>query len=162
MNIDGPLATHVALMIRRPAADCYEAFVDPAITSQFWFTHGSGRLDAGNTVTWTWAMYGVESRVLVKELSPPGKVVVEWDHGTDDATTVTWTFTDRGDGTTMIQIDQTGFSGTPDEQLTKLADTTSGFSFVLVAAKAWLEHGLRLRVVEDVRPDNHVDGWKEK
>ena len=33
------------MLIRRPVAEVFEAFVDPAITTQFWFTHSTGRLD---------------------------------------------------------------------------------------------------------------------
>ncbi|MBC7990984.1 MAG: polyketide cyclase, partial [Luteimonas sp.] len=28
------------MLIRRPVAEVFEAFVDPAITSRFWFTRG--------------------------------------------------------------------------------------------------------------------------
>jgi uncharacterized protein YndB with AHSA1/START domain len=33
------------MLIRRPVSEVFEAFVDPAITSRFWFTRGSGRLE---------------------------------------------------------------------------------------------------------------------
>jgi hypothetical protein len=35
------------MLIRRPAADVFEAFVNPDITTKFWFTKSSGRLEAG-------------------------------------------------------------------------------------------------------------------
>ncbi len=31
------------MLIRRPVAVVFEAFIDPTITSKFWFTKGSGR-----------------------------------------------------------------------------------------------------------------------
>jgi len=34
------------MLIRRPVAEVFEAFVDPAITTRFWFTRSSGRLRA--------------------------------------------------------------------------------------------------------------------
>ena len=40
------------MLIRRPIAEVFEAFADPAITSQFWFTKGSGKLEAGKKVRW--------------------------------------------------------------------------------------------------------------
>ena len=40
------------MLIRKPAADVFEAFVNPEITTQFWFTKGSGRLEAGRQVQW--------------------------------------------------------------------------------------------------------------
>ena len=30
------------MLIRRPVAEVFEAFINPAITTQFWFTHTTG------------------------------------------------------------------------------------------------------------------------
>jgi len=38
------------MLIRKPIDEVFEALVDPAITSLFWFTNGSGRLVEGSTV----------------------------------------------------------------------------------------------------------------
>jgi len=35
------------MLIRRPVAEGFEAFVDPRITTKFWFTKGSGRVETG-------------------------------------------------------------------------------------------------------------------
>jgi len=86
MEVTQPLVARAAMLIRRPALDCYEAFVDPAITSKFWFSAGSDRLDAGRQVIWTWGMYGVSSTIDVKELVPGHKIVIDWDAGTEPAT----------------------------------------------------------------------------
>ena len=40
-----PVVT-AAMLIRRPASEVFEAFVDPDITTKFWFTKSSGRLVA--------------------------------------------------------------------------------------------------------------------
>jgi uncharacterized protein YndB with AHSA1/START domain len=40
------------MRIRRPVAEVFEAFVDPAVTTRFWFTKSSGRLEAGKQVQW--------------------------------------------------------------------------------------------------------------
>ena len=40
------------MLISRPAAQVYQAFVDPAITTRFWFSRASGPLQMGSTVTW--------------------------------------------------------------------------------------------------------------
>jgi len=67
------------MLIRRPVAVVFEAFVDPEITKHFWFTKGSGRLEQGKTITWEWEMYNVSSAVRVKEIVPDKKIAVEWD-----------------------------------------------------------------------------------
>ena len=39
------------MLIRKPVAEMFKAFVNPTITSKFWFTKGNGRLKAGKKVT---------------------------------------------------------------------------------------------------------------
>jgi len=38
------------MLIRKLVAEVFEAFVDPAITTRFWFTKGSGRLEKGKQI----------------------------------------------------------------------------------------------------------------
>ena len=40
------------MLIRKPIAEVFEAMVNPDITSKFWFTRGSGRVEAGKTIEW--------------------------------------------------------------------------------------------------------------
>jgi hypothetical protein len=35
------------MLIRKPVADVFEAFINPDITTKFWFTKSSGRLEVG-------------------------------------------------------------------------------------------------------------------
>ena len=44
-----PVAT-TGMLIRRPATEVFEAFVNPEITTKFWFTKGSGPLQVGKQV----------------------------------------------------------------------------------------------------------------
>ena len=66
------------MLIRKPVAEVFEAFVNPANTSKFWFTKGSGRLEAGTQVTWTWEMYNFSVPVDVKVIEPNVRILVEW------------------------------------------------------------------------------------
>ena len=56
------------MLIRKPVAEVFGAFVDPAITTKFWFTKSSGKLEDGKEVRWDWEMYGVSTRVIVKAI----------------------------------------------------------------------------------------------
>ena len=40
-EIVNPAVAHTAMFIRRPVSEVFEAVIDPAITSDFWFTKGS-------------------------------------------------------------------------------------------------------------------------
>lgn len=97
------------MLIRKPVDEVFEAFVDPALTSRFWFTQGSGRLEAGKEITWTWGMYNFSIPIQVKEIETNRKILVEWP-GYGTPTTVEWTFTPRADGTTFVSIKNQGFT----------------------------------------------------
>ena len=91
------------MLIRNPVSEVFEAFVDPAITSKFWFTKGSGRLEAGKQVQWEWEMYGVSAPMTVKIIEANKRIVIEW-LGYSGLTTVEWIFASQKDGTTFINI----------------------------------------------------------
>lgn len=139
------------MLIRRPVRDVFEAFVDPAITSKFWFTGGSGRLEPGATVQWEWAMYGFSVNVRVLEIEQDRRIVIEWS--VDEApTTVEWQFEPQADGTTFVTISNAGFTGAAEEIVRQVGDAAGGFSFTLAGLKAYLEHGIELNLVRDRFP----------
>jgi uncharacterized protein YndB with AHSA1/START domain len=139
------------MLIRKPVAQVFEAFVDPAITTKFWFTKGSGRLEVGKRVQWDWEMYGISIPVETKVLEPNRRIVIEWpgEHG---PTTVEWRFEPLPDGATFVRISNSGFTGDGDDLVKQATDSTQGFSLVLAGLKALLEHGIRLDLVADRYP----------
>jgi|SRR4030095_2906196 uncharacterized protein YndB with AHSA1/START domain len=139
------------MLIRKPVNEVFEAFVDPNITTKFWFTNSSGRLEPGKQVQWEWQMYNVSIPVTTKAIEPNRRLVIEWP-GHSGPTTVEWTFEDRNDGTTFVEITESGFTGTGDEIVAKVADSSQGFSLVLAGVKALLEHNVRLNLVPDRYP----------
>src|SRR5262245_26941546 len=145
------------MLIRRPVADVFEAFVDPAITSRFWFTHGSGRLVPGTPITWHWDMYGFSVQVDVVAIEPNRRIAIDWS-AYGGPTKVEWIFRDRGDGTTFVGVTNTGFSGDEDEIVQQAIGGTEGFTIVLAGLKAWLEHGVALNLVADRFPDGVPEG----
>ena len=142
MSISEPIA-RTSMLIRRPVADVFEAFVDPVITAHFWFTRGSKRLVAGEVVTWSWDMYGVSFDVSVEIVETNRRIRVAWP------APVEWDFVARADGTTYVTITASGFSGTENEKVAQAIDSMGGFSFALAGCKAWLEHGIELNLVAD-------------
>lgn len=141
------------MLIRKPVSEVYEAFVDPAITTKFWFTRSSGRLEPGANVTWEWEMYGAVAPVSVKAMETNARILIEWH---DPAHPVEFSFDGRDDGTTLVAINVSGFHGDDEAVVPMAMDSMGGFTFLLAAAKAWLEHGIELNVVADHHPDAHV------
>jgi uncharacterized protein YndB with AHSA1/START domain len=139
-----------AMLIRRPVAEVFEAFINPAITSKFWFTRGSGRLEQGKEVQWDWEMYHFSTQVSVKAIEEKKRILIEWSgYGT---TIVEWIFTAPSENTTFVSITNTGFSGNGDELVNQAISSTEGFTFVLSGLKAFLEHNIILNLVADRHP----------
>src|SRR5215216_2122949 len=143
--------TKTGMLIRKPVADVFEAFVNPDITTKFWFTKSSGRLEAGKPVQWEWEMYGVSIPVTATVIEPNTRIVIEWP-GYRSRTTVEWRFAPQTDGTTFVSITEAGFTGDGDELVKQVAASTQGFSLVLAGLKALLEHNVRLNLVADRYP----------
>lgn len=151
LQLTQPPVAKAAMLIRRPAAEVFEAFIDPAITSRIWFTKSTGRLEPGKHVTWTWEMYDASIEVDVKEIEPGKRIVIEWgNYGA--MTTVEWIFTRFQDDATYVTITNSGFQGDGDKVMKDALDSTGGFTWVLAGLKALLEHNIQLNVIADAFP----------
>ncbi len=153
MTLKNLPVSRVQMLIRRPAGEVFQAFVDPSITRQFWFTNSSGALKEGKTVRWDWEMYGASAEVTVKTIEVNRAIRVQWG---DPPRTVEWEFAPRSEDSTLVTIVESGFSGTDDEAVDLAIDSKGGFTIVLAGLKALLEHGISLNLVADQHPDNHI------
>jgi uncharacterized protein YndB with AHSA1/START domain len=147
-----PPIAKAEMLIRKPVAEVFEAFIDPAITSKIWFTKGSNKLALGKRIRWEWEMYNASADVDVKAIEPNKRILIEWSaYGAP--TTVEWLFTARPDDTTFVTITNAGFTGDGDEVVQQAISSTEGFTFVLAGLKALLEHNILLNLVPDRFPD---------
>jgi uncharacterized protein YndB with AHSA1/START domain len=140
-----------AMLIRRPVAEVFEAFINPEITTKFWFTKSSGRLEEGKPIRWDWEMYNSGTEVNVKAIELNQRILVEW-LGYGEPTLIEWVFTPRPDDTTFLSITNSGFQGTDKEIAEKAISSTEGFTFVLAGLKALLEHNINLNLISDRFP----------
>jgi uncharacterized protein YndB with AHSA1/START domain len=151
MSVSGVAIAEAAMLIRKPVSQVFEAFINPEITSKFWFTKGSGRVESGKKVVWEWEMYKAKAEVNVKIVETDKRIVVEWlAYGTP--TDIEWIFTPRPDDTTFVQITNRGFKGSVEEIIKQVISSTEGFTIVLAGLKALLEHGISLNLVGDRFP----------
>src|SRR5688500_10711438 len=89
------------MMIRKPIAHVFKAFINPSITSNYCFTKGSTKLEAGKSVVGEWEMYGVSNKVSVNEIFNNKLIRVEWD---EPPTTVEFIFKALSDSNTYVVI----------------------------------------------------------
>lgn len=141
-----------AMLIRKPVVDVFEAFINPAITTKFWFTKSSGKLEVGKRVEWAWEMYGASTVVKVKSIIPNEKIIIEWGEPGDESI-VEWTFRSLDNAETYVSIVNKEIKGTTEELVMKIRDSTGGFTWVLAGLKAYLEHNIELNLIGDRFPE---------
>lgn len=149
-SIENPVAK-TGMLIRRPAAEVFAAFIDPTITTKFWFTNSTGKLETGKQLEWRWEMYNITIPIIVKKIEPHKIILIEWGDPPNKST-VEWSFKSLAEKDTYVSIVNSGFQGDPAELLMRVADSTKGFTFVLAGLKALLEHNIQLNLVADAFP----------
>lgn len=119
--------------------------------SQYWFTRHDSGLREGETFRWFLGddAEAISFDVYVKELLFPHKMVIEWPGDNGRLRQVTWLFEELDGGGTSLSIEETGFTGSDGQIVEGVLDSTRGFNQVIIAAKAFVEHGVRVNVVAD-------------
>jgi uncharacterized protein YndB with AHSA1/START domain len=143
----------VQLLIRKSPKVVFKAFVDPKITTQFWFTKASGKLEKGKTVIWEWEMYGVKDEVKVLEIHPDKKITIVWG---DPKSKVDFLFEELKKNQTLVRIVCYDFEHKKKDLLPTMLDYMGGFTSVLDGLKACLEHKLNLNLTRDKYPDKLI------
>ena len=149
------------MLIRRPVADVFAAFIDPEVTTKFWFTKSSGRLEPGKQVKWEWEMYGASTQVTVQAIEANKRIVIEWE-GYSSRTTVEWKFASQKKGTTFVSITESGWAGDGDELVSYVSNSTQGFTWTLAGLKALLEQNVRLNLVADRFPKGPEEPYPDE
>ena len=136
--------------VSRPCRDVYEAIADPAQLSQYFTTGGArGRLEPGADVSWDFADFPGRFPVAVVEADAPRRIVIRWE-GADTAdgsgsTTTTFELEPLDDDTrTLVTITESSWALTADGAKRAFGNC-EGWTGMLAALKAWVEHGINLR-----------------
>lgn len=142
------------MLIRKPVSEVFEALVNPDITSEFWFTEGSARLEPDKSVEWTWDQFGIHATIKVTEIKQNQIIVFQWPTGEEDSTyrTVEISFDARSKTTTFVHVVESGFDKKDKQLVEKIAGQTEGWALVLSGMKAWLEHSINLNLISDHKP----------
>ena len=139
------------MLICKSVVEVFEAFINPEITTKFWFTKSSGKVEAGKQVTWTWEMYDASAQVTVLAIEEHKRILIEWSgYGTPNQ--VEWIFTPYGNDATYVSITNSGFKGDGDKVVSDALDSKGGFTWVLAGLKALLEHNIELNLIADAFP----------
>lgn len=150
-DVDTTVRFQVAGRIARPVDEVFEAVADPDQLSKYFTTAGArGRLEGGATVTWDFADFPGAFPVHVIEVEQNRRIVLRWEandkapDGSSYDTTVTMTFEALEHGRTLVTIAEQGWRPT-DEGRAAAFGNCEGWAGMLLAMKAWIEHGINLR-----------------
>lgn len=146
------LKFEVSARINRPVEEVFEGIVNPEKLSGYFTTGGaSARLETGATVQWAFHDHPDAFPVKIVEVTKNRRIILEWE--ADDAgkdgeavynTTVTMRFEALEGGRTLISIAEEGWRKTDAGQKASY-NNCMGWSQMLCAMKAYLEHGINLR-----------------
>lgn len=150
-TVNNSTVAKAEMLIRRPVSEVFEAFINPGITTKFWFTKSTGKLTQGKQVEWTWEMYNHTDSIFVKSIVPNKTIIIEWGNN-QEKTTVEWTFKPLDDNSTFVSIVNIGFAGDTEQIISQIRDSTEGFTLVLAGLKAYLEHNIQLNLIADRFP----------
>jgi uncharacterized protein YndB with AHSA1/START domain len=137
------LEIETAIGIQKTPHEVYEAIVDPAKMANYFISRGSGRLEEGKTIIWSFPEFDFEFPVRVARVEKDSYVSFRWESDGIDML-VEMTLTPRGTGSTVVRI--TEKSRELDEAGLKwLQGNTQGWANFLACLKAYLEYGINLR-----------------
>lgn len=154
MSSEAPVAVlefTVFGFVSKPPVEVYEAVADPEILSRYFTTGGAvGRAETGAVVRWDFADFPGAFDVEVLEASAPERIVLRWagdPQATVDpaGTEVVFEF-NAVDGGSRTEVRVTERSWKPTVAGAQGAfGNCMGWTGMLAAMKAWLEHGINLR-----------------
>jgi uncharacterized protein YndB with AHSA1/START domain len=132
------------LKILKPVNEVFEAIVDPAKMSHYWFSSGTGRLQKGKTVTLRYDEYDAEVDIKVLEVEVNKKIVYSWG-ATGEENVVTITLKELDNTITTIEVNEEGFKENDDTLISTLLGQKEGWVYMLTCLKGYLEYGVNLR-----------------
>ncbi len=138
-------AAQCSLLIRRPVGEVFTSFIQPDALTRFWLAAASGPLVVGQTVRWDFMVPGASVETTATRIERDQHIAVAWS----DGSTVDWRFSVPKDGTTRVEVENAGFSGTPEETMAQALEATQGFTVVLCDLKVLLESGQSAHLVRD-------------
>ena len=138
------LVARAKMLIRRPAMEVFNAFVQPDLITKFWLKGTTGALGQGAQVEWQFMVPGATERVHVTAFDEPHRIAFAWSEG---GLGVDMKFFEEQKGITVVSVEVRGFES--EGGTDQVVNATEGFSIVLCDLKVLLESGHSASLVKD-------------
>jgi len=129
------------MRIDKSTSEVFEALVDPEKIGNYWFSNSSGRLEEGKKIKWIYHEYNAELTIKVVEVEQDKRIVYKWGEG-EHETTVTFLLAEEQDGSTVLEVTESGFKTNDPELVNILLDQKEGWMYMLTCLKGYLENGI--------------------
>jgi uncharacterized protein YndB with AHSA1/START domain len=134
----------VQLKVRRPAAEVFDAVVNPDKLSRYFVQSASAALVEGTTVQWRFAEIPGEHPVRVSRVVKDQTVTLEYDRPDGGKIGVEMVFLPLDASATTVRINETGWGAT-SEDISESYGNAGGWMHMMCCLKAFLEYGINLR-----------------
>lgn len=134
----------VQMGILKPANEIFEAIVNPEKMSKYFISGSTGKMESGKTLTWTWQDFGAELQIKVGKVEKDKTVSFEWS-GSGVECVVVITIEPKGENQTLVKITESDWPA-DYKGATQCMGQVEGWTNFLCCLKAYLEHGINLRV----------------
>jgi uncharacterized protein YndB with AHSA1/START domain len=134
----------VQLKIRKPAAEVFDAVVNPDKLTGYFVQTSSGPLVEGATVEWKFPEVEQRFDVRVSKVVPGERIEFDWPATGDSRTYVVMAFLPIDEANTMVQVSERGWPAT-EAGLKGSHGNAGGWMHMLSCLKAYIEYGINLR-----------------
>ena len=134
----------VQTRINKPVEEVFDAVINPRKIVGYFCDKTDAPLVEGQTVHWTWSAKPITFPVVVKQIIPNSKIVIEWPAMNGGTSIAEMTFKPLEDGRTLIQVTESGWPES-DDGFKASYKNCEGWQHMMTCMKAYLQHGIDLR-----------------
>jgi len=134
----------VQMGIIKPSGEIFDAIIDPEKMSKYFISGSTGRMESGKTLTWTWKDYEGEHEIKAGKIEKDKVVSFEWS-GSGVNCVVVITLEAKGENQTLVKVTESEWPA-DYKGANQCMGQVEGWTHFLCCMKAYLEHGIDLRV----------------
>lgn len=141
------LEIKAAIQITKPIHEVFEAIINPEQMSNYFIFKGSGKLEEGKTLMWSWPEMDGEYPVKVIKIEKDKYISFYWGEDLENENPkrlIVEIKLETYKNATVVKVSEKGMPNT-EAGIKWLIGNTEGWANFLACMKAWLEYGVHLR-----------------
>ncbi len=139
------LSIKTRIQISRPIAEVFEAIADPEKMKNYFISKGSGRMEEGKVVEWSFPEFDGSFPIRIDKVQKPSFIGFNWTNSSGKDLAVEMYLEEKGTSSTLVTVEEKSMPNN-DEGIQWLQQNTEGWANFLAFLKAYVEHGINLRI----------------